>query len=192
MADWERIVECVPNFSEGRRAEVLARLVEAVESAGDAVVLDTHADVDHNRSVVTFVSTPERVVEAAVRVVARASALIDLRGHTGQHPRIGATDVLPFVPVRGVTMEECAALAHEAGRRVWEELRIPVYFYESAARRPDRVNLEDVRRKGFEQLRDEIALSPERAPDVGEPRLHETAGATAIGARRLLVAYNIN
>ena len=192
MADWERIVECVPNFSEGRRAEVVARLEEAVESVGDAVVLDRHMDADHNRSVITFVSTPERVVEAAVRVVARAAGLIDLRGHTGQHPRVGATDVLPFVPVRGVTMEECAALAHAAGERIWDELRIPVYFYEAAARRPDRVNLEDVRRKGFEQLRDEIALSPERAPDVGEARVHESAGATAVGARRLLVAYNIN
>ena len=191
MPIWERIVECVPNFSEGRRAETVARLVEAVESGG-GVVLDTHADADHNRSVVTFVAEPRAVVEAAVRAVAAARDLIDLRAHAGQHPRIGATDVLPFVPVRGVTMEECVALAREAGERVWRELAIPVYFYERAAQRPDRVNLEDVRRKGFEQLRDEIAVAPERAPDVGEPRVHETAGATAVGARRLLVAYNIN
>ncbi|HYO64344.1 MAG TPA: glutamate formimidoyltransferase [Pyrinomonadaceae bacterium] len=189
---WERVVECVPNFSAGRSAEVVARLAEAVESAGEAVVLDEHVDPDHNRSVITFVATPEAAVEAAVRAVALASELIDLREHAGQHPRIGATDVLPFVPVRGVTMEECARLAHAAGRRIWDELRIPVYFYESAALRPDRVNLEDVRRKGFEQLRDEIARDPARAPDVGEARLHESAGATAVGARRLLVAYNIN
>lgn len=191
----DRIVECVPNFSEGRKAETVARLVETIESVGTTgtvAVLDTHSDADHNRSVITFVAEPEIVVEAAVRAVALAAELIDLRAHAGQHPRIGATDVLPFVPVRGVTLEECVRLAHEAGARIARELDIPIYFYEAAARRPDRVNLEDVRRKGFEQLRDEIALSPERAPDEGEPRVHESAGATAVGARGLLVAYNIN
>jgi glutamate formiminotransferase len=188
----DRIVECVPNFSEGRRAETVARLVEVIESVEGATVLDTHMDADHNRSVITFVAAPAVVVEAAVRAVALAAELIDLRAHAGQHPRIGATDVLPFVPVRGVTLEECAALAHAAGERIAGELGIPVFFYESAARRPERINLEDVRRKGFEQLRDEIGASAERAPDVGAARVHESAGAVAVGARRLLVAYNIN
>ena len=149
-------------------------------------------DVDHNRSVITFVAPPESAVEAAVRAVALAAELIDLREHSGQHPRIGATDVLPFVPVRDVTMDECVALAHAAGKRIWQELWIPVYFYERAALRPDRVNLEDVRRKGFEQLRDEIGSNPERAPDIGATRLHESAGAIAMGARPFLIAFNIN
>jgi len=188
----ERIVECVPNFSEGRRPEVIARLVESVESVEGAAVLDTHVDADHNRSVITFVGGVEAIVEAAVRVAARAAELIDLRHHAGVHPRVGALDVLPFVPVRGVTLEDCIHLAHAAGARIAREVGVPVYFYESAARRPDRVNLEDVRRGGFELLREEIATNPERAPDEGAPRLHETAGACVVGARSLLVAYNIN
>ena len=188
----ERIVECVPNFSEGRRPEVIARLVEAVESVEGAAVLDTHVDADHNRSVITFVGGVESVVEAAVRVAARAAELIDLRHHAGVHPRVGALDVLPFVPVRGVTLEDCIHLAHAAGARIAREVGVPVYFYESAARRPDRVNLEDVRRGGFEQLRREIETNPERAPDEGAARVHETAGACVVGARSLLIAYNIN
>jgi len=188
----ERIVECVPNFSEGRRPEVIARLVEAVESVADTAVLDTHVDADHNRSVITFVGGVDAIVEAAVRVAARAAELIDLRHHAGVHPRVGALDVLPFVPVRGVTLEDCIHLAHAAGARIAREVGVPVYFYESAARRPDRVNLEDVRRGGFEQLREEIATNPERAPDEGAARVHETAGACVVGARSLLVAYNIN
>ena len=187
----ERVVECVPNFSEGRDPAVVARLAEAVESVEGALVLGTHVDPDHNRSVVTFVAPPERVVEAAVRVVGRAAELIDLGRHAGQHPRMGACDVLPFVPVRGLTVEECVALAHEAGRRIWGELRIPVYFYESAATRPERRNLADVRRGGFELLREQIATVPERAPDVGEPRVHPTAGACIVGVRPLLIAYNV-
>ena len=187
----ERVVECVPNFSEGRDPRVVESLVEAVEAVPGAVVLGTHIDPDHNRSVVTFVAPPERVVEAAVRVVARAAGLIDLSGHAGQHPRMGACDVLPLIPVRGLTVEECVALAHEAGRRIARELAIPVYFYESAALRPDRVNLADVRRGGFELLREEIGTMPERAPDVGESRVHPTAGACIIGVRPLLIAYNV-
>ncbi|HYY97242.1 MAG TPA: hypothetical protein VE642_01555, partial [Pyrinomonadaceae bacterium] len=128
----ERIVECVPNFSEGRKAEVVRALVEAVESVAGALVLGTHVDPDHNRSVITFVAPPEVIVDAAARVVGRAAELIDLSAHAGQHPRVGACDVLPFVPVRGLTVEECVALAREAGRRIWEELGVPVYFYESA------------------------------------------------------------
>src|ERR1044071_954724 len=150
-------------------------------------------DADHNRSVITFVADAEVVVEAALRVVGLAAELIDLRHHTGQHPRVGATDVLPFVPVRGVTMEDCAALAHTACERIWRELGIPVYFYERAAKRADRVNLEDVRRKGCEELRAQIEdPRMNRAPDVGSARVHESAGAIVVGARPFLVAYNIN
>lgn len=185
------LVECVPNFSEGRKTETIERLMQAIESVPGALVLDMHRDADHNRSVITFVAPPEVVVEAALQAVALAAELIDLRQHSGQHPRIGATDVLPFVPVSGVTMDECVALAHAAGARIWQELLIPVYFYERAALRPDRMNLEDVRRKGFEQLRAEIS-TPERAPDIGEPRINPSAGAIAVGARPFLIAFNIN
>ncbi len=178
------LVECVPNFSEGRKTETIERLMQTIESVTGAVVLDMHRDADHNRSVITFVAPPETVVEAAFRAVALAAELIDLRSHSGQHPRIGATDVL--------TMDECVALAHAAGARIWHELAIPVYFYERAALRLDLVNLEDVRRKGFEQLRDEIGTIPERGPDIGEPRIHPSAGAIAIGARPFLIAFNIN
>ena len=187
----ERVVECVPNFSEGRDPSVVERLVEAVESVTGALVLGTHVDPDHNRSVVTFVAPPDAAVEAALRVVARAAELIDLSRHAGQHPRMGACDVLPFVPVRGVSVDECVLLAHEAGRRIWGELGIPVYFYESAALRPERRNLADVRRGGFELLREQIATVPERAPDMGEPRVHPTAGACIVGVRPLLIAYNV-
>jgi glutamate formiminotransferase/formiminotetrahydrofolate cyclodeaminase len=188
-----RLVECVPNFSEGRKAETVERLARVIESVESAAVLDLHVDADHNRSVITFVAEAEAVVEAAVRACRLAAELIDLREHTGQHPRVGAMDVLPFVPVSGVTMEECVRLAHEAGERIAEELEIPVYFYERAARRPERVKLEDVRRGGFEQLREEIAsLELERGPDVGPAAVHESAGAVVVGARPFLVAYNVN
>ncbi|HEX7314826.1 MAG TPA: glutamate formimidoyltransferase [Pyrinomonadaceae bacterium] len=187
----ERVVECVPNFSEGRDPRLVESLVEAVEAVPGALVLGTHIDPDHNRSVVTFVAPPEVVVEAALRIVARASELIDLSRHAGQHPRMGACDVLPFVPVRGVSVEECVALAHAAGQRIWDELNIPVYFYESAALKEERRNLADVRRGGFELLRQQIASVPERAPDVGEPRVHPTAGACIVGVRPLLIAYNV-
>jgi glutamate formiminotransferase / formiminotetrahydrofolate cyclodeaminase len=186
------LVECVPNFSEGRKAEVVLRLARAIEDVAGAVVLDTHMDADHNRSVITFVAEASVAVEAALRAVRLASELIDLRQHTGQHPRLGATDVLPFVPVRGVTMEDCVELAHATGERIWRELGIPVYFYERAALRPERFRLEEVRRGGFELLREEIAALPNRAPDVGEARVHERAGATIVGARPFLVAYNVN
>jgi glutamate formiminotransferase/glutamate formiminotransferase/formiminotetrahydrofolate cyclodeaminase len=187
-----RIVECVPNFSEGRRSDVIDRLCQAVESVESATVLGTHRDPDHNRSVITFVAAPERIVDAAVRVVDLASKLISLPDHAGEHPRIGATDVLPFIPVAGVKMEECVALAHEAGRRIATELGIPVYFYEKAAMRADRVRLENVRRRGFEELRSQISIDPDRLPDVGQPGLHETAGAIAVGARPFLIAFNVN
>jgi glutamate formiminotransferase len=187
-----RIVECVPNFSEGRRPEVVDQLCGAIESVESAVVLGTHRDTDHNRSVITFVAAPEKVVEAAVQAVGTASQLIDLRGHSGQHPRIGATDVLPFIPVSGVQLADCVVLAHDAGQRIARELGIPVYFYESAALRADRVNLENVRQRGFEELRRQISIDPERTPDVGEARIHESAGAIAVGARPFLIAFNVN
>ena len=186
------LVECVPNFSEGRKRESIDRIARAVESESGVVVLNRHIDVDHNRSVITFVGEPGTIVSAAVKAVAAASELIDLRSHAGVHPRIGATDVLPFVPVSGVTIDECVALAHEAGHRIWRELSIPVYFYERAALHPDRKRLEHVRGQGFEWLAREVRLNPNRAPDVGGPELHPTAGATVVGARPFLIAFNVN
>ena len=185
------LVECVPNFSEGRKPETIEEIAQAIRAVPGAVVLDRHVDADHNRSVITFVSDPASIVEAAVRAVGKAAELIDLRNHTGEHPRIGATDVLPFVPVSGVTIDDCVRLAHEAGRRIWRELSIPVFFYERAALRADRARLENVRRKGFEQLREEIATNPERRPDVGDAAVHESAGAIAVGARPFLIAFNV-
>ena len=186
------LVECVPNFSEGRKTETVERLARAIASVSTACVLDTHIDPDHNRSVITFVAAPEMIVEAAVRAVGLAAELIDMRQHTGVHPRLGATDVLPFIPIRGVTMEACATLAHQAGERIARELSIPVFFYERAALRPDRVNLEDVRRGALELLREQIAVDPNRAPDAGPLVVHETAGAIAVGARPFLIAFNVN
>jgi glutamate formiminotransferase len=186
------LLECVPNFSEGRKTETIDRIAGEIESVAGVVVLNRHIDVDHNRSVITFVGGPDAILNAAIKAVALAKELIDLRGHAGVHPRIGATDVLPFVPVSGVTMDECIALAHEAGRRIWHEHSIPVYFYERAALRPERLRLEYVRGKGFEWLRREIEINPERATDVGDPELHESAGATVVGARPFLIAFNVN
>jgi glutamate formiminotransferase len=185
------LVECVPNFSEGRKPETVQSIADAILGVETACVLDTHIDPDHNRSVITFVASPERVVDAAVRAVKRASELIDMRTHWGEHPRLGATDVLPFVPVHGVTMDDCVRLAYEAGHRIAHELSIPVYYYEHAARRPDRVNLEDVRRGALELLREQISTNPERAPDEGFAVIHETAGAIAVGARPFLIAFNV-
>jgi len=176
------LVECVPNFSEGRNPEKVAQIAASISAVNRACVLDTHIDPDHNRSVITFVASPETVVAAAVNAVRRASELIDMRTHHGEHPRLGATDVLPFVPVRGVTMDDCVGLAHEAGAIIARDLSIPVYFYERAALREDRVNLEDVRRG---------ATSPEYAPDLGPTHIHESAGAIVVGARPFLIAFNV-
>jgi len=187
----QSLVECVPNFSEGRRPETVQQIVSAVQSVKTTCVLDTHIDPDHNRSVITFVASPDAIVAAALRAVAQASQLIDMRTHLGEHPRLGATDVLPFVPVRGVTMEQCVELAHLAGHRIADELAIPVYFYERAALRPDRVNLEDVRRGALELLREQIATVPARKPDVGPSVTHPRAGAIAVGARPFLIAFNV-
>jgi len=186
------LVECVPNFSEGRNTQTLEALLRVVETIPSACVLDNHIDPDHNRSVITFVAAPERIVDAAFAVVSRAAELIDMREHKGEHPRLGATDVLPFIPIRGVTMDDCVRLAHLAGERIAKELAIPVYFYERAARRPERVNLEDVRRGALELLREQIAVEPGRAPDVGPLMVHERAGAIAVGARPFLIAFNVN
>jgi glutamate formiminotransferase len=186
------LVECVPNFSEGRNSDTIAALSSAIQTIATTCVLDKHTDPDHNRSVITFVAAPERIVDAAVAVVARAAELIDMRAHKGEHPRLGATDVLPFIPISGVTMEDCVRFAHQAGERIASELSIPVFFYERAALRPDRINLEDVRRGALELLREQIAVEPARAPDVGPLVVHETAGAIAVGARPFLIAFNVN
>jgi glutamate formiminotransferase/formiminotetrahydrofolate cyclodeaminase len=188
----KRIVECVPNFSEGRRSDVVDEIVAAIRSVPGVVILDREMDPDHNRSVITFVAEPDAAVEAAVRGTRRAAELIDLTRHQGEHPRIGATDVIPFVPIRNVTMEECVELARRTGRRIADEVGIPVYLYERAATRPDRIELASIRRGEFEGLREAIATDADRYPDFGEPRIHPTAGATVVGARQPLIAYNVN
>lgn len=183
------LVECVPNFSEGRDLAKVDKIVAAIASAG-ASILHRTSDPDHNRSVITFAAPADLVGEAALAGVRQAVESIDLRVHEGVHPRIGAADVVPFVPLRGISMEECAALAIEAGRRIWEELAVPVYLYEASARRPQCVSLPDVRRGQFEGLQREAVSNPERRPDFGGPELHPSAGACVVGARKLLVAFN--
>ena len=186
----DAIVECVPNFSEGTDADKVAAIVAAMQVDG-VRLLDWSLDTAHNRSVVTIAGPAAAVVESAVRGVGRAAQLIDLTRQSGVHPRIGAADVVPFVPVSGISLAECAMLARQAGLEIWRRYGVPVYFYEAAAARPDRINLEDVRRGQFEGLRDSVAKDAARRPDVGGPELHRTAGATAVGARRFLIAYNI-
>jgi glutamate formiminotransferase len=186
------IVESVPNFSEGRDAAKVDAIIEAIRSVRGIAILDRELDADHNRSVITFAGPATSVVEAAFRGVERAIGLIDLREHKGVHPRIGACDVVPFVPVEGVTLDDCVRLANDLAQRLWERLHVPVYLYEAAARRPDRVNLENIRRGQFEGLRDEVRTNPDRRPDFGEAELHPSAGATVVGARKFLIAYNIN
>jgi glutamate formiminotransferase / formiminotetrahydrofolate cyclodeaminase len=188
----KRLVECVPNFSEGRDASKLDAIVSAMREVPGVYLLDRESDSDHNRSVVTLAGEPEAVAEAALRGVGKAAELIDLTKHSGAHPRMGATDVVPFIPIEGVTIEDCVALARKVGREIWERFRIPVYFYEAAAQRPERTNLENIRKGQFEGLLAEVPRSPARAPDIGEQRLHPTAGATVVGARKFLIAYNIN
>lgn len=185
------LVECVPNFSEGRRPEVIAAIRDAIAGVTGVTVLDVSTDASHNRSVITFVAPAERAVDAAFAGIREARDRIDLRQHTGEHPRIGATDVVPFIPLEKTTMEECVALARQLGERVGRELEIPVYLYERAATRPSRKNLSDIRRGEFESLRTELGTNPERDPDFGPKQVHPSAGATAIGARPFLVAYNI-
>jgi glutamate formiminotransferase len=187
-----QLVECVPNFSEGRDAAKMDAIVQTIVSVPEVVLLDRESDADHNRSVLTFVGPPAAVADAAFRAVEKAASLIDLTRQQGAHPRIGAADVVPFIPIEGVTLEDCVKLAERLGSEIWNRLKIPVYFYEAAARRPERVNLENIRRGQFEALLKEMGTVPERHPDVGDPICHPTAGATVVGARKFLIAYNIN
>src|SRR5271163_4200732 len=187
----DAIIECVPNFSEGSDEGKVREIVSSMKVDG-VQLLDWSMDKAHNRSVVTIVGTPDAVVEAAVRSVGKAAHLIDLTRQSGVHPRIGAADVVPFVPVSGISLAECAMLARQAGLQIWRRYGVPVYFYGAAAARPDRVQLEDVRRGQFEGLREASLRDAARRPDVGGPELHATAGASAIGARSFLIAYNIH
>ena len=186
-----KLIECVPNFSEGRRPEVVAAIRDAIAGVAGAHVLDASADASHNRCVLTFVAPIDVVADAAFAGIRAAVRLIDLTTHSGEHPRMGATDVVPFIPLDGATMEDCIALARQLGERVGRELHIPVFLYERAATRPDRENLADVRRGEFEGLRGDIGTTPQRTPDFGPSTIHPTAGAVAIGARPFLVAYNV-
>ena len=179
-----KLIECVPNFSEGHDQGTVAAIVEAIASARGVLMLRTEMDTDHNRSVITFAGPPEAVMEGALHGIAMAVERIDLRKHRGVHPRIGAADVVPFVPLEGATLADCVELAHRTGHAVWQRLGVPVYFYEAAAINPDRAPLENSRRGGFE--------NPKLAPDLGGPGLHPTAGACVIGARNLLIAFNIS
>ncbi len=186
------LVECVPNFSEGRDRRKVEAIAAAMGSATGVTLLDRELDADHNRSVITFAGPGEAVAEAAVRGVGQAVALIDLSRHQGVHPRIGAADVVPFIPLKGVTLEDCVRIARSVGEEIWRRFGVPVYFYEAAALRRDRRNLAELRRGQFEGLREEVLSNPDRRPDLGDARLHPTAGATAVGARGFLIAYNIN
>jgi glutamate formiminotransferase len=182
----------VANFSEGRDEKIVASIADSIDQAPRVAVLGRAQDYDHNRAVITFAGPPDFIADAALRGITRAVELIDLNRHEGVHPRLGAGDVVPFVPIEGVTLQDCAHIAVEVGERVWQQLRVPVYLYEAAATRPERVNLANVRRGGFEPMRDEVRINPERIPDIGTAELHPTAGACIIGARRLLIAFNIN
>jgi glutamate formiminotransferase len=185
------LIECVPNFSEGRRPEVIEAIVEPFRNRSGVALLDVQTDPDHNRLVVSLAGEPEPIQNRLMEAARAAISHIDMDSHKGAHPRIGAVDVIPFVPVRNITIAECAALAHAFGRRFAQETGIPVYFYEDAALIPERRNLENIRKGEYEALKQEIHL-PHRKPDAGEPKLHPTAGATVIGARKFLIAFNVN
>ena len=184
------LVECVPNFSEGRDAAKVDAIVEAMKVPG-VYMLDREMDADHNRCVITLVGDRDAIEEAAIRGVGKAAELIDLTKHLGAHPRMGAADVVPFIPIDGVTLEDCVAIAKRVGAEISRRFAIPVYLYEAAATSPERQNLENIRRGQFEGIREEIATNPARKPDFGEPRVHSTAGATVVGARKALIAYNV-
>jgi glutamate formiminotransferase/formiminotetrahydrofolate cyclodeaminase len=188
----KRLIECVPNFSEGRDAGKVNTLIETMSKVPGVWVLDQEMDADHNRSVITLAGEPDAVAEAALAGTGKAVELIDMTQHSGAHPRVGATDVVPFIPVEGVTLDDCVALARRVGHEIWKRYRIPVFFYEAAATRSDRVNLENIRKGQFEGLREELKKNHDRQPDVGEPKLHPTAGVTVVGARKFLIAYNVN
>jgi glutamate formiminotransferase / formiminotetrahydrofolate cyclodeaminase len=184
------LVECVPNFSEGRDKAKVDAILEAMKMDG-VYLFDREMDTDHNRCVITLVGDPMNVAEAAIRGVGKATELIDLTKHTGAHPRLGAADVVPFIPIEGVTLEDCVAIARRVGEEIWKRYQVPVYLYEAAAQRPERQNLENIRRGQFEGIREDIKTNPDRKPDFGEAALHPTAGATVVGARKFLVAYNV-
>lgn len=186
-----KLIQCVPNFSEGRRADVVQAIVKAIAGSSDVRVIDHSMDTDHNRSVVTFLGPPEDVRRSAVAGARAAVQLIDLNAHTGEHPRIGAVDVIPVVPIRDTTMAEAVVLSYEIGGDIADELHVPVYFYEESARSENRANLAEIRRGGFEALK-ESGLEGERKPDLGPSKLHPTAGAVVVGARGPLVAFNVN
>ncbi len=186
------VIECVPNFSEGRRPEVVDAIARAIASVPGVALLDEEMDADHNRCVITFVGNKKSVAEAAFAGAKKAVELIDMNKHQGEHPRIGSLDVLPFVPISEVTMEDCVALARQVGKRIADELHVPVYLYEAAATRPDRKALPDVRRGEYEGLKVEIETNPDRKPDFGPSRMHTTAGASVVGARPILIAWNVN
>ncbi|MGH9352669.1 MAG: glutamate formimidoyltransferase [Terriglobia bacterium] len=185
-------VECVPNFSEGRDAGKVQSILAAILDGPEVACLDVAMDPDHNRSVITLAGTPKGAGEAALRGIERAGSLIDLNQHAGLHPRIGAADVAPFAPLNGMALKTCVVIAEWVAEQAWVRYQIPTYLYEAAARRPDRRNLESVRKGRFEGLREEVRVNPERKPDFGDAALHLTAGATAVGARNFLIAYNIN
>jgi glutamate formiminotransferase len=184
------LVECVPNFSEGRDKSKVDAIIDAMKIPG-VYLLDRESDTDHNRSVITLVGEREAIQEAAIRGVGKASEMVDLNVHQGAHPRMGAADVVPFIPIDGVTIEDCVAMARHVGEQIWKRYQIPVYLYESAATTPERQNLENIRRGQFEGIRADIATNPARRPDFGDPRVHPTAGATVVGARKFLIAYNV-
>src|SRR6267142_3085134 len=184
------LVECVPNFSEGRDRAKVDAIVQAMQVEG-VYLLDREMDSDHNRSVITLVGDRAAIAEAAIRGVGKAAEVIDLTKHSGAHPRMGAADVVPFIPIEGVTLEDCVAIARHVGEEIWKRFQIPVYLYEAAAATPERQNLENIRRGQFEGLREAVASDPARRPDFGEARLHPTAGATVVGARKFLIAYNV-
>jgi glutamate formiminotransferase len=186
------VIECVPNFSEGRRKNVVDGIADAIASGPGVAVLGRSMDPDHNRSVITFAGAPGAVIAGAIRGVSKAVECIDLNRHSGVHPRLGAADVVPFVPVSGVSLEDCIEIAHQAGSEIWRTLGVPVYFYEAAAKRPERVRLENVRRGGWESIREAVLRDPARRPDIGGPELHPTAGACIVGARKFLIAFNVN
>lgn len=186
-----KIVECVPNFSEGRNQAVIDAITAEVKKVAEVTLLNVQSDASHNRTVVTFVGEPQSVKKAAFNSCAKATELIDMEKHHGEHPRIGATDVIPFIPVSNVSMDECIELSNELGKQIAEKLGIPVYMYEASAKRPQNIKLPDVRKGQYEGLKEEIS-KPERYPDYGPARMHPTAGATVVGARQFLIAYNIN
>ena len=187
-----QLIECVPNFSEGRRQDVIDEIVNCFKGKRGVYLLDHRADEDHNRLVISLVGVPAPIQDALLEAAKVALKHIDMNAHQGGHPRIGAVDVVPFTPIKGISMEECIALAHNFGERYYKETGIPVYFYEDAAKRPERKRLEVIRKGQYEVLKDEAKTNTDRKPDIGEACLHPTAGATVIGARKFLVAFNVN